>query len=168
MLVFSPHIFASDFPCEVGLAAAVDNILEHKNYMNFTQFSLKYVEREANPLHANSLESRFGGYQTLEEREKSFFARNQTIHCGFVKGLPRLSSTGFQLSENDKAYMNTCRVAVSSCIFGSSDFLRRPTSRLVNEPFLIKSHCLPFMMHSCLEDVKMSIFISNVLCSTVN
>ncbi|XP_022776890.1 uncharacterized protein LOC111318350 isoform X3 [Durio zibethinus] len=121
------------FPCEVKLAAAVDNILEPKNYMNFTQFSLEYLEREVNPLHANSLESRFGGYQTLAEREKSFFARNQTIHCGFVKGLPGLSSTGFELSENDKAYMNTCRIAVSSCIFGSSDFLRRPTSRLISE-----------------------------------
>ncbi|XWS23204.1 hypothetical protein CRYUN_Cryun29cG0101200 [Craigia yunnanensis] len=128
------------FPCEVGLAAAVDNILEPKSYMNFTQFSLEYVEREANPLHTNSLESRFGGYQTLEEREKSFFARNQTIHCGFVKGLPRLSSTGFELSENDKAYMNTCWVAVSSCIFGSSDFLRRPTSRLISE-FSKKNVC---------------------------
>ncbi|XVE91473.1 hypothetical protein REPUB_Repub01dG0013000 [Reevesia pubescens] len=128
------------FPCEIGLAAAVDNILEPRNYMNFTQFSLEYVEREMNPLHANSLESRFGGYQTLEEREKSFFARNQTIHCGFVKGLQRLSTTKFELNENDKAYMNTCQVAVSSCIFGSSDFLRRPTSRLISE-FSKKNVC---------------------------
>ncbi|XVF03353.1 hypothetical protein REPUB_Repub04eG0253600 [Reevesia pubescens] len=125
------------FPCEVGLASAVDNILEPKNYMNFTQFSLHYVEREANP---SLLESRFGGYQTLEEREKSFFARNQTIHCGFVKSLPSLTNTGFELSENDKAYMNTCGVAVSSCIFGSSDFLRRPTSRLIRE-FSKKNVC---------------------------
>ncbi|XVE53251.1 hypothetical protein DITRI_Ditri02bG0189100 [Diplodiscus trichospermus] len=128
------------FPCEVGLAAAVDYILEPKNYMNFTQFSLDYVEREVNPLHGNSLESRFGGYQTLEEREKSFYARDQTIHCGFVKGLSALSSAGFELSENDKAYMNTCQVAVSSCIFGSSDFLRRPTSRLISE-FSKKNVC---------------------------
>lgn len=127
------------FPCEVGLAAAVDNILEPKNYMNFTQFSLGYVEREVNP-HANSPQSRFGGYQTLNEREKSFLARNQTIRCGFVKGMSRLSSPGFELSENDKAYMNTCRVAVSSCIFGSSDFLRRPTSRLISE-FSKKNVC---------------------------
>ncbi|KAK8485664.1 hypothetical protein V6N12_019191 [Hibiscus sabdariffa] len=128
------------FPCEVGLAAAVDNILEPKNYMNFTQFSLDYVEMEVNPLHANLHQSRFGGHQTLEEREKSFFARNQTIHCGFVKGMPRLSSPGFELSEDDKAYMNTCRVAVSSCIFGSSDFLRRPTSRMISD-FSKKSVC---------------------------
>ncbi|PPD82961.1 hypothetical protein GOBAR_DD20115 [Gossypium barbadense] len=127
------------FPCEVGLAAAVDNILEPKNYMNFTQFSLEYVEREVNP-HANSPQSRFGGYQTLNERKKSFLARNQTIRCGFVKGMSRLSSPGFELSENDKAYMNTCRVAVSSCIFGSSDFLRRPTSRLISE-FSKKNVC---------------------------
>ncbi|GMJ05673.1 hypothetical protein HRI_004236500 [Hibiscus trionum] len=128
------------FPCEVGLAAEVDNILEPKNYMNFTQFSLDYVEREVNPLHSNIRQSRFGGYQTLEEREKSFFARNQTIHCGFVKGMSIFSSPGFELTEEDKAYMNTCHVAVSSCIFGSSDFLRRPTSRMISE-FSKKNVC---------------------------
>ncbi|OMO82457.1 hypothetical protein COLO4_22994 [Corchorus olitorius] len=128
------------FPCEVGLAAEVDYIIDPKVYLNFTQFSLDYVEREKNPLHENSLESRFGGYQTFKEREGSFVARNQTIHCGFVKGLPRSSSTGFDLSENDKAYMNTCQIAVSSCIFGSSDFLRRPTSRLISE-FSKKNVC---------------------------
>ncbi|XP_038997174.1 uncharacterized protein LOC120121983 isoform X2 [Hibiscus syriacus] len=96
------------FPCEVGLADAVDNILEPKNYMNYTQFSLDYVEREENRLHANSRQNRFGGYQTLEERENSFFARNQTIHCGFVKGMSRLSSPGFEISEFSKK--NVCFV----------------------------------------------------------
>ncbi|URE48183.1 hypothetical protein MUK42_14508 [Musa troglodytarum] len=36
--------------------------------------------------------------------------------------------TGFDLSEKDGEYMASCIVVVSSCIFGNSDFLRRPTS----------------------------------------
>jgi hypothetical protein len=87
---------------------------------------------EEKPLGVNSFESRFGGHQKLEEREKSFYAHDQTLHCGFVKGPPGFPSTGFDFDEKDMAYMSTCRVAVSSCIFGSSDFLRRPTSKRVN------------------------------------
>lgn len=59
--------------------------------------------------------------------------KNQTLHCGFVKGPPGHPSTGFDINEKDKAYMYRCKVAVSSCIFGSSDFLRRPTSRLISQ-----------------------------------
>ncbi|KAJ6431540.1 hypothetical protein OIU84_018925 [Salix udensis] len=38
------------------------------------------------------------------------------------------------------AYMSTCRVAVSSCILGSSDFLRRPTSKRISD-FSKKNVC---------------------------
>ncbi|KAJ6889656.1 hypothetical protein NC651_023413 [Populus alba x Populus x berolinensis] len=76
---------------------------------------------EEKPLGVNSFESRFGGHQKLEEREKSFYAHDQTLHCGFVKGPPGFPSTGFDFDEKDMAYMSTCRVAVSSCILGSSD-----------------------------------------------
>lgn len=106
--------------------------------MNFTWFSLEYVDQEEKTSNTGLFEPRFGGHQTLEEREKSFYAKNQTLHCGFVKGSPGHSSTGFDLDEKDKAYMFNCKVAVSSCIFGSSDFLRRPTSRLVILQFLFK------------------------------
>lgn len=99
--------------------------------MNFTQFSLHYIDQEEKPSTSNIYEPRFGGHPTLEEREQSFHAQNQTLHCGFVRGYSS-SSTGFDLDMKDKAYMNNCKVAVSSCIFGSSDFLRRPTSRKVN------------------------------------
>ncbi|KAH0991436.1 hypothetical protein GBA52_002919 [Prunus armeniaca] len=44
-------------------------------------------------------------------------------------GPPGFSSTGFDIDAKDKAYKNECKIAVSSCIFGSSDFLRRPTSK---------------------------------------
>ncbi|XP_065632769.1 probable hexosyltransferase MUCI70 [Quercus suber] len=120
------------FPCEVAFAKSVDDLVEPKDLMNFTQFLLEYVYREE--IYQNhSFEPRFGGLQTLAEREKSFYARNQTLHCGFVKGPPGYPSTGFDIDEMDKAYMYTCKVVVSSCIFGSSDFLRRPTRNLISE-----------------------------------
>lgn len=100
--------------------------------MNFSQFSLQYIDQEENHSQNILVEPKFGGHQTLLEREQSFYAKNQTLHCGFVKGPPVHPSTGFDLDENDKAYMSTCKVAVSSCIFGSSDFLRRPTSKRVS------------------------------------
>ena len=100
--------------------------------MNFTQFSLGYADQEEKPSWNNVFEPRFGGHQTLEEREQSFYAKNQTLNCGFVKGPPGYSSTGFDLDEKDRAYMKTCKISVSSCIFGNSDFLRRPTSKQVN------------------------------------
>ncbi|KAG5138255.1 hypothetical protein JHK82_022986 [Glycine max] len=121
------------FPCEVGLLESVDGLVEPKNYMNFTWFSLEYVDHEDRTSKIDLFEPRFGGHQTLEERENSFYAKNQTLHCGFVKGKPGHPSTGFDINEKDKAYMYRCKVAVSSCIFGSSDFLRRPTSRLISQ-----------------------------------
>ncbi|KAI5352645.1 hypothetical protein L3X38_005536 [Prunus dulcis] len=100
-----------------------------KHFMNFTLFSLEFIDQEGLPSLSNIYEPRFGGHQTLEEREQSFFAKNQTLHCGFIKGPPGFSSTGFDIDAKDKAYKNECKIAVSSCIFGSSDFLRRPTSK---------------------------------------
>ncbi|KAL4574199.1 hypothetical protein LXL04_021025 [Taraxacum kok-saghyz] len=111
-------------PCEVELIDTVDSLNEPKSFWNFVNFSLQYVETE------NTITPRFGGHQTLTEREQSFHATNQTVHCGFIKGSP---STGFDLQNEDKMFMNSCTVAVSSCIFGSSDFLRRPTSKMISE-----------------------------------
>ncbi|KAK4765222.1 hypothetical protein SAY86_026312 [Trapa natans] len=116
------------FPCEVGLLDSVDNLVEPTTFVEFAKFSLQYVDREDN----SSLIPRFAGHQTLDERELSFNARNQTLHCGFVKGPVGSFSTGFDLEEKDKNFMNQCKIAVSSCIFGSSDFLRRPTSKQIS------------------------------------
>ncbi|XP_010257167.1 PREDICTED: uncharacterized protein LOC104597382 [Nelumbo nucifera] len=121
------------FPCEVGFVKSVDNLVEPKDFMNFTKFTLTYIDREEKYHSHDAFEARFGGHQTLEEREESFYARNQTLHCGFVKGPEGSPSTGFDLCENDKEYMSTCHVVVSSCIFGSSDYLRRPTSKKISE-----------------------------------
>ncbi|XP_059655865.1 probable hexosyltransferase MUCI70 [Cornus florida] len=120
-------------PCEVGLLDFVDYLVEPTHSTKFKRFSIGYIEREEKISDNDPFVPRFGGHQTLEERETSFNARNQTIHCGFIKGPEGYPSTGFDLDEKDITYMNTCSVVVSSCIFGSSDFLRRPTRKLISE-----------------------------------
>ncbi|KAJ7953797.1 Protein of unknown function (DUF616) [Quillaja saponaria] len=120
------------FPCEVEFVESINDLVEPKDYLNFTQFSVKYIDQEEKSFQNDLFEPRFGGHQTLEERENSFIARNQTLHCGFIKG-QGYSSTGFDIDEKDKAYMYNCKIVVSSCIFGSSDFLRRPTSKLISQ-----------------------------------
>ncbi|RWW85414.1 hypothetical protein BHE74_00005914, partial [Ensete ventricosum] len=129
-----------DVPCEVGFAESVDNLVEPKNYLNFTKFSLECITKEEISNENVVIEPRFGGHQTLEQREKSFYARNQTIHCGFVQAPEGYRSTGFDLSEKDREYMASCIVVVSSCIFGNSDFLRRPTSSKVQTSFIVMDH----------------------------
>uniref|UniRef100_A0A0D3AVL3 TOD1/MUCI70 glycosyltransferase-like domain-containing protein n=1 Tax=Brassica oleracea var. oleracea TaxID=109376 RepID=A0A0D3AVL3_BRAOL len=124
-LIPSETMFA-DLPCEVPLAESVNHILEPHEYLDSKPFSLGFVETET------SDKPRFGGHQTLKERERSYSAINQTIHCGFVKGGLHQGS-GFDLSEKDRAYMKNCVVSVSSCIFGSSDFLRRPATKKISE-----------------------------------
>ncbi|KAL6543695.1 hypothetical protein OROGR_010192 [Orobanche gracilis] len=119
-------------PCEVPFLDSVNYILEPEDNSNFTYFSSKYVERDERTLLNETIDAQFGGHQTLKDREKSYHATNQTIHCGFLSGSHVTSSTGFDLDEKDRTYMSACKVVVSSCIFGSSDFLRRPNSKVVD------------------------------------
>lgn len=114
------------------MAKSVEYILDPKDYLNFTHFELDYVGKEEQSLMTSQYTPKFAGHQTLEERKRSFYAKNQSVHCGFVKGPDGMASTGFDLDEKDQKYMKSCTVVVSSCIFGSSDFLRRPTSKLVS------------------------------------
>ena len=107
--------------------------MEPPDYNNFTQFLLSYILKEE---HLASNGSLFGGHQSLKEREETYYAQNQSLHCGFVEGPEDYPSSGFDLDEHDKAYMDTCRVVVSSCIFGGSDYLRRPTKSKVIFLFL--------------------------------
>ncbi|KAJ0037983.1 hypothetical protein Pint_22739 [Pistacia integerrima] len=134
------EVISEYLPCTIGFSESVTEIVELKDFMNFSRFSLDYIEKEDKPSTTNFFEPRFGGHQSLQEREKSFYAENQTLHCGFVKGPPQFPSTTFDLDEKDRTYINTCEVVVSSCIFGSSDFLRRPTSRMISE-FSKKNVC---------------------------
>ncbi|KAL9226229.1 hypothetical protein vseg_002064 [Gypsophila vaccaria] len=121
------------YPCDIDFAKTVEYILEPKDYVNFSRFKLDYVDKEDKQLIKSPSDLRFGGHQTLKERDKSFHAGDQTLHCGFVKGLDGTESSGFNVDEKDKTYMESCVIVVSSCIFGSSDFLRRPTSKLISE-----------------------------------
>ncbi|KZV23261.1 hypothetical protein F511_17770 [Dorcoceras hygrometricum] len=117
-------------PCEVPFLDSVTYLLEPKDNVKFAHFSLGYIEtEEKTPLN----EARFGGHQTLEGREESYHAKNQTIYCGFVRKPDGYLNTGFDVDEKDKKYMNRCSVVVSSCIFGSSDFLRRPSRKVISE-----------------------------------
>ncbi|KAL6566472.1 hypothetical protein OROGR_002087 [Orobanche gracilis] len=127
-------------PCEVPFLDSVNYIIEPEDNSNFTYFSSKYVESDARTLLNETTDAQFGGHQTLKDREKSYRATNQTIHCGFVSRSHVTSSTGFDLDEKDRTYMSACKVVVSSCIFGSSDFLRRPTSKVISE-FSKKNVC---------------------------
>uniref|UniRef100_A0A7C9EP90 DNA-directed RNA polymerase n=1 Tax=Opuntia streptacantha TaxID=393608 RepID=A0A7C9EP90_OPUST len=64
----------------------------------------------------------FTGYQTLDQREKSFkVAATPVVHCGFYS-----DSGGFKISDEDKTYMETCKVVVSTCAFGGGDDLYQP------------------------------------------
>ncbi|KAK2636232.1 hypothetical protein Ddye_031024 [Dipteronia dyeriana] len=120
-------------PCKVDFLESVNYLVEPKDYMNFSQLSLEYIDDEDVSFGTNVYKPRFGGHQTLQEREKSFYARNQTLHCGFVNAPLGFPSTGFDLDEKDKTFMSTCKVAVSTCIFGSSDFLRRPAKKWISD-----------------------------------
>ena len=48
---------------------------------------------------------------------------NETVnvHCGFYS-----DNGGFKISEEDKRYMRTCKVVVSTCAFGGGDYLYQP------------------------------------------
>ena len=74
---------------------------------------------------------KFGGHQSLLEREETYHAKDQTLHCGFVKAPDGKPETGFELSKDDKEYLSHCHIAISSCIFGSWDNLRTPTNKKV-------------------------------------
>ncbi|GAB4839401.1 hypothetical protein Ancab_028925 [Ancistrocladus abbreviatus] len=64
----------------------------------------------------------FTGYQTLDEREESFKVRETAVvHCGFFS-----KNGGFELSDEDKVYMQTCKIVVSTCAFGGGDDLYQP------------------------------------------
>ncbi|KAI9153876.1 hypothetical protein LWI28_017865 [Acer negundo] len=129
-------------PCKIDFLGSVNDLVEPKDFTdfrNFTQFSVEYIDKEDVPFGTNMYKPRFGGHQTLQEREKSFYAKNHTLHCGFVNA-PGFSSTGFDLDEKDKTFMSTCKIVVYSCIFGSFDFLRKPAKNKISD-FSLKNLC---------------------------
>lgn len=107
-------------------------LIEPLENKKFSRFSLQYTKVEERPSGSSDWEPRFAGHQTLQEREESFYARDQNINCGFVKGPKGSPSTGFDIAEDDVKYMSSCHVAVASCIFGNSDHLRTPYNKVIS------------------------------------
>ncbi|KAJ4819078.1 transmembrane protein (DUF616) [Rhynchospora pubera] len=123
------HKFSSS-TCEMKFLNSTGQLVEPAPNNKFSTFSLNYKEFEERLNGSAVWEPRFAGHQTLQERENSFIAQDQTINCGFVKG-PNGSSTGFDISQEDLKYMRSCHIAVSSCIFGNSDRLRSPFGKTI-------------------------------------
>lgn len=127
------HHKFSGSSCEMKFLNSTAQLVEPVENKKFSRFSLQYVEVEERPNESMNWEPKFAGHQTLQEREESFYARDQKINCGFVKGPKGSPSTGFDLAEDDVRYMKSCHIAVSSCIFGNSDHLRTPYSKLITK-----------------------------------
>lgn len=128
LLCFSFH---EATPCEINFLGTSEGLQEPEDRSEFANFSLTYVRKEERPQGIKTWEPRFGGHQSLAEREDSFQARDQTLHCGFVQAPEGEPWTGFELSDSDAEFLGTCHIAVSSCIFGNWDHLRSPTNKKV-------------------------------------
>ncbi|KAF9609401.1 hypothetical protein IFM89_015742 [Coptis chinensis] len=64
----------------------------------------------------------FTGIQTMSERQQSFKVNGTAeVHCGFYS-----ENGGFKIPDEDKNYMKTCKVVVSTCTFGGGDDLYQP------------------------------------------
>ncbi|KAH7524040.1 hypothetical protein FEM48_Zijuj06G0076100 [Ziziphus jujuba var. spinosa] len=64
----------------------------------------------------------FTGNQTLDQRDNSFKVNETaTLHCGFYS-----ENGGFIFSDEDRNYMDDCKVVVSTCAFGGGDDLYQP------------------------------------------
>ncbi|XP_073525460.1 uncharacterized protein [Phyllobates terribilis] len=122
----------SSSSCELKFLNTSAQLVEPLENRKFSRFSLQYTGTEKKPDGLSEWEPKFAGHQTLGERENSFMARDQKINCGFVKGPPGSPSTGFDLAEDDSRYISKCHIAVVSCIFGNSDRLRSPASKMVS------------------------------------
>ncbi|XP_043705826.1 uncharacterized protein LOC122655639 [Telopea speciosissima] len=125
------HHKFSGSSCGMKFSNSTAQLVEPLESRKFSRFSLQYTEVEERRSGQEQWEPRFAGHQSLEEREKSFIARDQNINCGFIKGPKGYPSTGFDISEDDARFMSSCHIAVSSCIFGNSDKLRTPNDKTV-------------------------------------
>ncbi|XP_020107162.1 uncharacterized protein LOC109723259 isoform X2 [Ananas comosus] len=125
------HHKISGSTCEMKFLNSTAQIVEPVVNKKFARFSLQYTQFEDKPSGSEDWEPRFAGHQTLQEWKESYHAKDQTINCGFIKGPDGSSSIGFDISEDDRKYMSSCHIVVSSCIFGNSDRLRTPFGKTI-------------------------------------
>lgn len=140
-------------PCEINFLETTQGLEEPETDVGFQKFSLKYVDVEY-PQGIAGWVPRFAGHQTLAQRNQSFKAEDQTLHCGFVKSTNPPTTSGFDLAEDDVRYLHTCRIAVSSCIFGSSDNVRSPRNRRLTGSFKKDVCFVMFVDQSTLDLMK--------------
>ncbi|KAG1328126.1 hypothetical protein COCNU_01G020600 [Cocos nucifera] len=125
------HHKFSGSTCKIKFMNTTAQLVEPLESKKFSRFSLQYKEVEDSSNDLENWEPRFAGHQSPQEREESYYARDQIINCGFVRGPKGSPSTGFDMAEDDVRYMSRCHIAVSSCIFGKSDNLRTPYNKVV-------------------------------------
>ncbi|WVZ99275.1 hypothetical protein U9M48_044603 [Paspalum notatum var. saurae] len=90
--------------------------------------SLNYMSKGILISEESNGGSLFGGYPSLEERDKSYnIKESMEVHCGFIRGkIPGLN-TGFDIDEADRSEMQQCqKTVVASAIFGNYDVLQQP------------------------------------------
>ncbi|KAK3038168.1 hypothetical protein RJ639_029622 [Escallonia herrerae] len=92
-----------------------------KNVVYFSESHTPYVPLSRQQTQATRF-NRFTGNQSLEQREQSFeVSETAEVHCGFHS-----ENGGYKISDEDKNYMQTCDVVVSTCAFGGGDDLYQP------------------------------------------
>eukprot|EP00271_Cylindrocystis_brebissonii_P022673 TRINITY_DN880_c0_g2_i1.p1 TRINITY_DN880_c0_g2~~TRINITY_DN880_c0_g2_i1.p1 ORF type:complete len:1859 (-),score=523.87 TRINITY_DN880_c0_g2_i1:721-6297(-) len=132
-------------PCALDFKLTAKGLEPPPYNPKFASFPLRYIASE-DPAHPEggpasstpasafsaSWTPRFAGHQSLKMRESGFRMREQRIHCGFVSGPDAAKSTGFDVSEDDKMYMNQCQLVVASAVFGDCDRIRSPSKTKVS------------------------------------
>ncbi|KAL6851632.1 hypothetical protein ACP4OV_020196 [Aristida adscensionis] len=92
--------------------------------------NLDYVSEDSTTANISDQGSVFGGYPSLEQRNKSFDVNeSMTVHCGFVRGKKPGQGTGFDIEDHDLLEMEQCReLVVASAIFGNYDMIQHPVN----------------------------------------
>ncbi|CAI7773967.1 unnamed protein product [Closterium sp. NIES-53] len=90
-------------------------ILKHLAYVTEDDASERAARRAGN-------RPRFNGHQSLQQREDSFkIQESMRVHCGFVWGGKVSNGTGFDVSDDDRRFMERCYdIVVVSAIFGET------------------------------------------------
>ncbi|KAF0918734.1 hypothetical protein E2562_025854 [Oryza meyeriana var. granulata] len=90
--------------------------------------SLNYLSDDNLISKESNSGSLFGGYPSLEERDKSYDIKDSMmVHCGFVRGKIPGVNTGFDIDRADLSEMWQCQgIVVASAIFGNYDIMQQP------------------------------------------